>query len=88
MLELKFQKVAEGVGRRIAEIRVERGLTQKELALLAQTSAHWLSDAENGGVNFTLKTLVKLSDVLQTTVVDLFKQPKTTKARRGRPRKK
>lgn len=85
---LTYQQAAQRVGRRIAEVRIERGLTQAELGVQTRTSKQWISAVENGGVNLTLRSLVKLADALESTLLDLMLPPQTPKASRGRPRKK
>src|SRR5262245_37667293 len=84
---LNYDQAARMVGRRIAEIRVDRNMTQRELATLTRTSKQWISEVENGGVNLTLRSLVRLAEALQVSLLELWIPPKTPKARRGRPRK-
>jgi transcriptional regulator with XRE-family HTH domain len=83
------EEVTQNAGRRIAEVRRERGLTQLGLAPSVQTTVRWISRVENGEENLTLATLVKLANALQVFVDDLLATPKTTprKVGRGRPRR-
>lgn len=83
---LTYQLAATRVGRRVAEVRTELNLTQQDLGALTRTSKQWISAVENGGVNLTLRSLVKLANALQVTLLELTLPPKTQKARRGRPR--
>jgi transcriptional regulator with XRE-family HTH domain len=55
------------MGRRIAEIREMRGLTQKQLADLAGLSVAFLSEIENGKRNVSMGKLLSIADELDTT---------------------
>jgi transcriptional regulator with XRE-family HTH domain len=72
--------------RRLAEIRIEKGLTQAELAELIGVGLRdfqkW--EAKSG---ISLWTLFRLTKVLNCSASDFFKEPKTQKQGRGRPRK-
>ncbi len=60
------------VGRRIGELRRQRGFTQSELgeALgIAQKNVHRL---ESGTQNLTLRTIAKVADALEVDVMDLL----------------
>lgn len=74
------------VGRRIAELRAERGLTQEALSEKLGVTARWVQSAEAGGENFTLTTLVRFANALKVPVADFFAAPTTQKAQPGRPR--
>jgi len=77
----------ENVGRRLAELRAARGLTQEMLAERAQVSARYIQSIEAGKENLTLETLAKLANLLQTLPVAFFEPPVTDKPRPGRPKK-
>jgi len=55
-----------GMGRRIAELRQERGWTQKELAEHAGLSVTFLSEVENGRRNISSGMLLRIADALDT----------------------
>jgi transcriptional regulator with XRE-family HTH domain len=82
-------ELARNVGRKIAEIRRESGLTQQQLASLVQATVQWISRIENGEENLTLATMVKLTNALGVQVPELFELPQSNpgQTRRGRPRK-
>lgn len=57
---------------RVKEMRIERKITQKQLAnVLGVTQTH-LSNLENGRVKFSLELLLKISKIFGCTMVDLF----------------
>ncbi len=80
------QQVTEQVGRRIAELRRERGETQAQLAERLQVSIKYLQRVERG-VNLTIDSLVHLANHLDVGVRDLFDAPRgrPTSRRVGRP---
>jgi transcriptional regulator with XRE-family HTH domain len=85
-------RVIQRVGRRIAELRREKGWTQERLAEKVGTSVQWVSRIE-GGVNMTIETMVGLARVLDVEVPDLFTPPAPEPPRRprkdaGQPRKR
>lgn len=59
---------AQGMGRRIAELREERGWTQKELSERAGLSVTFLSEVENGRRNISSAKLLRIADELDTTM--------------------
>lgn len=76
------------VGRRIAELRVDRGLTQEALAEELGVTARWVQSTEAGGENLTLTTLAKFATGLGVPVAELFRAPTRAKARPGRPKRR
>jgi transcriptional regulator with XRE-family HTH domain len=58
----------KGMGSRIAELREERGWTQKELAEYAGLSVTFLSEVENGRRNISSGKLLQIADALDTTM--------------------
>lgn len=81
------ERVCKNVGRRIAELRKERGMTQEEFSVLLGTSFQWVSQLE-GGRNITLHSLARIANALRVSLEDLLVTPKATGARRvGRPRR-
>jgi len=80
------ERIKERVGRRVAEVREERGWTQQECAERLDMPLKNLQRIE-AGANLTLATLVRLANGLGIAVRELFDDPTTKKARPGRPRK-
>lgn len=81
-------KIIELVGRRIAELRAEAGLTQADVAKRVDTALSNYQRIEHGLQNLTIRTLVKISGALGVPVSRLFENPSTRKASRGRPSKR
>lgn len=61
-----------GVGKRIALFRKQRGLSQEHVALNASITQCYLSDAERGKRNITLKVLYSLAKVLNVEPRELL----------------
>lgn len=59
------------VGRNVRRIRIEKGLTQEQLAERAGVSQYYVSLLENGGRNPTVVSLWELSQALGVSHVDL-----------------
>jgi UDP-N-acetylglucosamine 1-carboxyvinyltransferase len=57
------------IGKLIADLRQERGLTQAELARQLKTSQSAVNRIEKGGQNLSLETLGRISDVLHKPLV-------------------
>lgn len=60
------------LGQKIAQIRDKKGITQYRLAkdLLMEQSN--LARIENGKTNPTVRTLIKISDLLEVDIIELF----------------
>lgn len=86
------------VGRRVAELRLKRRLTQETLAERAHVSSRYVQKIEAGEENLTIVTLAKMANALRVSVPDLFargaaargKKPPTsaTKPDKRRPPKR
>jgi transcriptional regulator with XRE-family HTH domain len=81
------EKVMEQVGRRIAELRTNAGLTQAEVAEYLTTTVSNYQRIEHGLQNLTIRTLVRIGGVLGVPAASLFDKPKTRAPGRGRPKK-
>jgi transcriptional regulator with XRE-family HTH domain len=60
------------LGQNIAQIREKRKISQYKLAKEIFTDQSNLARIENGKVNPTVKTLIKISTVLKCNVKDFF----------------
>lgn len=80
--------IMRDIGRRIAEIRVGRGLTQEQAAERLNLSVKGFQFIERGAQNLTIKTLVRVANALDVRTAELFAAPTSREVRRGRPRKR
>ncbi len=85
--EKEYLSRLRGVGRRIGETRHRLGITQARFAEMVERSISVVQEWERGR-NFTLKTLFFIAAALDCQVETLFKQPRQSKSRRGRPIRK
>ena len=60
------------VGNRLKLLRIQKGLGQNEVARMMGISQAHLSNIEGGRSNITLSNLLKLHDVLEVPMADLF----------------
>lgn len=88
MRSAKPDRVIRDVGRRVAEGRMRRGLTQEQLAEEAGVSLKYLQRVEAGKENLTVQSLVKLANLLRVEVIELFKRPRSARPGPGRPPRK
>lgn len=65
--------IQQKVGKRIQEIRIEKNITQQDLAAKCNFEKSNMSRLEKGNANATLSTLEKICDALQIDYVELFK---------------
>lgn len=84
MRSVSFRSTSRDVGRRVAELRIKRELTQAQLAEEAEVSLRYLQSVE-AGLNLTLESLVKFANLFHVPVIELFKPPHTKASRPGRP---
>lgn len=62
------------IGRNIRKIRLSKGIKQCQLAKMAHISGSYLSDIEKGRSIPSIKTLIRLADVLQIDCSELLSQ--------------
>ena len=62
------------VGRRVADLRKRKGLSQSELAsrLARKRTQAWMSNVESGSKSMNSEDLVNVAITLETTVGELF----------------
>lgn len=77
-----------GVGRRVCEVREERGLTQEDLAEKIPMEIRNLRRVELGTQNVTVKTLARIAKALRCDLIEFFRPVTISVRRRGRPPKK
>lgn len=61
------------VGKSLSTIRRERGLSQEHVAFHAGITQCYLSDAERGKRNISLKVLYNLAKALDVEPIELFR---------------
>lgn len=63
-LEEQAQSSVSRIGRRLAGARVERSLTQAEVAQRARTSAAQISEIESGKINARVDTIARVAQAV------------------------
>ena len=81
-------KVLRDLGRRIAELRTGRSMTQEQLSSKLDVNVQYLQRVERGVENLTVASLTRFAAVLGTQVADLFATPASRLVRVGRPKKR
>jgi transcriptional regulator with XRE-family HTH domain len=61
------------LGRRLSELREKRGLSQTQLADMAEVGRAHLSQIENGAVAARVDTLYAIAKVLELKMEELFR---------------
>ena len=84
---LRSDDVLRDLGRRIAELRTIRGLTQDRLAENADVTVQYIQRIEAGRENLTVRSLVRIANLLGASVPELFQEPLRRQVRPGRPSK-
>jgi len=65
-------KELKKIGKNIATLRKQRGLTQEDLCGLAEIDRSYLSEIENGKMNVTIKSLVMIAKALKCELSDII----------------
>lgn len=65
--------ITEVIGKRIKEIRSEKGISQEKLALKAELDRTYVAGVENGKRNPSIKSLEKIINALDTNFEYFFK---------------
>jgi transcriptional regulator with XRE-family HTH domain len=60
------------LGRRIATLRADRGLTQEQLAARAGIARSYVASVEQGGRNVAVVNLTRIAAALDVRVAELF----------------
>ena len=68
----KFMSILNGFGSRIRFLRKAKGLSQEELADLADVHRTYIGMIERGEKNITLINISKLAKALKIKIHDLF----------------
>lgn len=67
------------IGLRIKEIRIQKSLTQEQLAWEADVDRTYMNHVENGRKNISIKSLEKIIKALNTDFSTFFKDFKNKK---------
>ena len=62
------------LGEAIRQTRLERGISQESLALLAEVDRSYIGRVERGDNNVAVLTLIKVAQALNVSVCDLMKE--------------
>lgn len=66
------------IGKKIKQIRLSKGLTQEEIATVAEISLSHMSNIETAKTKVSLKTLAKISRILECSLDELVFDDKIT----------
>lgn len=66
------------IGKKIKQIRISKGLTQEEIATAAEISLSHMSNIETAKTKVSLKTLAKISRILECSLDELVFDDKIT----------
>lgn len=69
-LEINTFKLS--IGGKVKELRIKKGYSVRGFALIADMEHHQVLDIEKGKIDFRLSTLVKLSNALQISPMELM----------------
>lgn len=64
-------KELEIIGKNIAKLRKDKGITQEDLSGMAEVDRGFISNIESGKVNVSIKTLVVIAKCLETSLAEL-----------------
>lgn len=72
LFEEKYQSILSNISWQLERIRKEKGFTQKHVAFNCEMEEQNYRRIEKGLTNPTLKSLVRICDVLDIDIKDLF----------------
>ena len=72
VINIKNDKVIKAFGQKVKELRNSRGLSQEQLANLAEIPLSQVGRIERGEINPTLSTINVLSIALKIKISDFF----------------
>lgn len=71
MITSSMEEILYRIGRRIAQLRIERGISQQDLAARCNFEKSNMSRIEYGRSNLTVRTLLTISQALGVKLRDL-----------------
>lgn len=78
MPERKIRETLKNIGSNISRIRIEKGISQDELAFAAGLDRTYIGYIENAKNNATIGTLIKIADALHVSVSELLVETSQT----------
>jgi transcriptional regulator with XRE-family HTH domain len=72
----KEKAFLRALGRRIGDLRHEKGLSQVELAAAAQLHRNYVGDIERGERNIHIVSLTRIAEALEMELPELLTVPK------------
>jgi transcriptional regulator with XRE-family HTH domain len=68
------RRVVKSLGKRIAELRHQKRMSQGDLAAKIRSTPQWISQLERGTRSPTVDTLCKVANSLGVTLADLLSE--------------
>ena len=68
------ERVLQGLGRALQEVRDKRGLTQEALSLETGVHRNYIGGIERGERSPSVEAIIKLAEALDVTLPDLFRR--------------
>lgn len=62
------------IGERLQKLRLQKNLTQKELAFLVDVEISQITRIERGIINTSILNLMKIADALEISISDFLKE--------------
>lgn len=84
----RIDQILRYVAANVRHTRLSHGLTQEQLAELAEIDLTYLRRVEAASTNLSVGVLVRIADALEIQPAALFRAAVLLAPRRGRPRKK
>ncbi len=73
MQSYNMKDEAVKLGKNLKRIRIEKGISQVDIARSLKVSRGFISNIENGKTNPTLATITKLADAVGVSINELLK---------------
>lgn len=70
---MKTEKLIKEFGLHLKSIRIDKGLSQEKLALIANLDRTYISGIERGVRNISLANILKLANALEVSPSELFR---------------
>lgn len=70
---MEISAIRNSIGRRIKDLRKERGLSQEQFALMAGINRSYLAGIERGNRNFGVNTLGRIVDGFGISFEEFFR---------------